>query len=172
MRRCICPAPPSRPASLGMPDVGLFTLTELVAADCSTSRPASASPLIVDADTGFGDAVNVERTIVELERPGRPRSSSKTRSCPSAAATCPANRWSPGSHVRQAARRRRRAGRRVPPVIIARTDARGVDDFDAAIERAKRYLDAGADWIFPEALATHDEFERSPMRSTRRSWPT
>ena len=58
-------------------------------------------------------------------------------------------------------------------MILARTDARGVSNIDDAIERAKRYLDAGADWIFPEALADADEFaQASPRPSTRRWWPT
>ena len=54
------------------------------------------------------------------------------------------------------------------PIIIARTDARGVENFDDALDRARKYLDAGADWIFPEALATREEFAAFATRSTCR----
>lgn len=142
---------------VGMPDVGLFTLTELVQQTQYLTAQVH-TPVIVDADTGFGDTTNVERTVAELERAGAAAIQLEDQELPkrcghlsgkslvSADAMC--------AKVRAAAAARADES----TVIIARTDARGVEDFDAAIERAKKYVSAGADWIFPEALATRDEF--------------
>jgi methylisocitrate lyase len=144
---------------LALPDIGLFTLTELVQqVNYFTARVAI--PAIVDADTGFGEAVNVERTVAELERAGAAAIQLEDQVLPKrcghlsgktlvdAEAMC--------AKLRAAANARADNG----TVIIARTDARASEGFDAAVERAKRYLDAGADWIFPEALTSRDEFAK------------
>jgi methylisocitrate lyase len=126
---------------LGLPDVGLFTLTELAQQTTYLTR-ACALPLIVDADTGFGEALNVERTVIELEAAGAAAIQLEDQQLPK---RC--------GHL---------AGKTQDPdlVLIARTDARGVTSLDDALDRARRYLAAGADWIFPEALETPEEFER------------
>jgi methylisocitrate lyase len=144
---------------LGLPDVGLFTLTELVQHATYLTR-ACALPLIVDADTGFGEALNVERTIIELEAAGAAAVQLEDQQFPK---RC--GHLSGKSLVEpdaMCAKLRAAAGARLDQdfVIIARTDARGVTSIEDAIERAKRYLDAGADWIFPEALQSKDEFEK------------
>src|SRR4051794_27258386 len=144
---------------LGLPDVGLFTLTELAQHTTYITR-ACGLPLIVDADTGFGEALNVERTVIELEAAGAAAIQLEDQQFPK---RC--GHLSGKSLIESAAmcaKLRAAAEARVDPdfVIIARTDARGVTNIDDAIDRAKRYLDAGADWIFPEALQSKEEFEQ------------
>jgi methylisocitrate lyase len=144
---------------LGLPDVGLFTLTELAQQTTYLTR-ACALPLIVDADTGFGEALNVERTIIELEAAGAAaiqlEDQQLPKRCGHLAGKSLVEPEVMCAKLRAAAAAREDAGL----VIIARTDARGVTDLADSVERAKCYLDAGADWIFPEALQTKDEFEQ------------
>jgi methylisocitrate lyase len=143
---------------LALPDIGLFTLTELVQhVEYLTARVTI--PIIVDADTGFGDTANVERTVAELERAGAAAIQLEDQELPkrcghlsgktlvSDAAMCGKLRAAAAARANQ------------QTVIIARTDARGVESFDAAVGRAQKYVAAGADWIFPEALATREEFQ-------------
>ena len=145
--------------TLALPDVGLFTLTELAQQTSYLTRQIEI-PLIVDADTGFGAAVNVERTIVELETAGAAAIQLEDQVLPKRCGHLsgkglvdPADMC---AKLRAAA-----AARRDPSlVLLARTDARGVEGMPEAIDRAKRYLDAGADWIFPEALRDAGEFEQ------------
>lgn len=144
---------------LALPDIGLFTLSELVEQTRRLARSVGI-PLIVDADTGFGEAVNVERTVIELEAAGAAAIQLEDQQLPK---RC--GHLSGKSLVEpeaMCAKLRAAAAAKADPdlIIIARTDARGVESFDAAVDRAKRYLDAGADWIFPEALADREEFER------------
>jgi methylisocitrate lyase len=145
--------------SLALPDVGLFTLTELAqqAAWIARSTPL---PIIVDADTGFGEALNVERTIVELESAGAAAIQLEDQRLPKRCGHLSGKMLVEAEVM--CAKLRAAAEARLDPdlILIARTDARGVTSLDDAIERAKRYLAAGADWIFPEALASKDEFER------------
>jgi methylisocitrate lyase len=144
---------------LALPDVGLVTLTELVQQAGYLTRSVNL-PLIVDADTGFGDVVNVERAVVELEGAGAAAIQLEDQRLPKR-----------GGHLsgkalvdpdEMCAKLRAAASARWDDdlVIIARTDSRGVEGLDEALERARRYLDAGADWIFPEALISQDEFAR------------
>jgi methylisocitrate lyase len=143
--------------AFGLPDIGLFTITELAEETRRLTR-AVEIPLIVDADTGFGAAVNVERTVKELEAAGAAALQLEDQQLPkrcghlSGKSLVSADEMC--AKIRAAA-----ASRRDPNlVILARTDARSVEGFDAAVDRAKRYLAAGADWIFPEALETSEEF--------------
>ena len=144
---------------LALPDVGLFTLTELVQEATFLTR-ACALPLIVDADTGFGEALNVERTIIELEAAGAAAVQLEDQQFPKRCGHLAGK--SLVEPAAMCAKLRAAAGAKVDPdfVIVARTDARGVTNIDDAIERAKRYLDAGADWIFPEALQSKEEFQQ------------
>jgi methylisocitrate lyase len=144
---------------LGLPDVGLFTLTELAQQTAYLTR-ACALPLIVDADTGFGEVLNVERTVIELEAAGAAAIQLEDQQFPKRCGHLAGK-----SLVEPAAmceKLRAAAAARTDPafIILARTDARGVTNIDDAIDRAKRYLDAGADWIFPEALQSKAEFEQ------------
>ena len=145
--------------SLSVVDEGLFTLTEL-AEHVRRLTSAVTIPVIVDADTGFGETANVERTIHELERAGAAAIQLEDQQLPKKCGHLSGKTLvSPAemsAKVRAAAAARRDPG----TVIIARTDARGVTDLDDAIARAHAYLQAGADWIFPEALTSTDEFAR------------
>lgn len=143
---------------LALPDIGLFTLTELVQ-QLSYLTARVSIPVIVDADTGFGDTANVERTIVELERAGAAAIQLEDQELPKRCGHLSGK--SLVSTDAMCAKLRAAASARADDatVILARTDARGVEGFDAAVERARRYVAAGADWIFPEALATAEEFQ-------------
>ena len=142
---------------LAIPDVGLYTLTELTNQAAYLTRSVSI-PVIVDADTGFGDILNVERTVIELENTGVAAIQLEDQQLPKRCGHL-SGKTLVEPDVMCSKLRAAVAARRDPDlIIIARTDARGVTGLDDAIQRAKRYLDTGADWIFPEALSTRDEF--------------
>jgi methylisocitrate lyase len=144
---------------LGLPDIGLFTLTEVVQQTTYLTR-ACALPLIVDADTGFGEALNVERTVIELEAAGAAAIQLEDQQFPKRCGHLAGKSLIDAGAM--CAKLRAAAGAKLDPdfVIVARTDARGVTSLQEAVDRAKRYLDSGADWIFPEALQSKDEFEQ------------
>jgi methylisocitrate lyase len=145
-------------ATAGMPDIGLLTLTE-VAQLAGYVANAVEIPAIVDADTGFGGAENVARTIRELERVGLAGCHIEDQEFPK---RCGHLAGKSLVDIEEMAGKIKAAvlARRDPDfTIIARTDARGVEDLDKTIERAQRYLEAGADAIFPEALQSADEFK-------------
>jgi methylisocitrate lyase len=144
---------------LGVPDIGLFTLTELAQQTAYLARSAPI-PLVVDADTGFGDAVNVERTVRELEAAGAAAIQLEDQQLPKRCGHLSGKSLIETDQMCAKLRAAVTSRNDAELVILARTDARGVEGFDAAVERAKHYLDAGADWIFPEALADRGEFER------------
>jgi methylisocitrate lyase len=146
-------------ASSGVPDVGLLTLTEF-ADEARRLATATSLPLLCDADTGFGDALNVERTVQVLEAAGAAGIHLEDQQIPKRCGHLSGKSLvepdAMAAKVRAAV-----AARRDPDfVVIARTDARGVTGFDDAVRRAKAYLAAGADAIFPEALESTDEFAR------------
>jgi methylisocitrate lyase len=144
---------------LALPDVGLFSITELAQQTAYLTRRVKI-PVIVDADTGFGAAVQVERTIVELELAGAAAIQLEDQMLPKRCGHLSGKQLVEPAEM--CAKLRAAVAARANPnlVLLARTDARGVNGLADAIDRAKRYLDAGADWIFPEALADRDEFER------------
>ncbi len=142
---------------VGMPDIGLFTLTEL-AQQVQYLTAQVITPVIVDADTGFGDTANVERTVVELERAGAAAIQLEDQELPKRCGHLSGKSLVTTDAMCAKVRAAVAARADDSLVIIARTDARGVDSFDAAVNRARRYVAAGADWIFPEALATREEF--------------
>ena len=142
-------------ASLGIPDIGLFTLDELTQAVRWVTR-ATSLPLIVDADTGFGEAINTYRTVRELEAAGAAAIQIEDQVMPKRCGHLDGKQVvSPDefcSKVRAADLARRSA------LIVARTDSKAINGMDDAIERGRMYLAAGADIIFPEALETAGEF--------------
>jgi methylisocitrate lyase len=148
---------------LGLPDVGLLTLTELVQQAGYLTRSVNI-PVIVDADTGFGAAIHVERTVIELEAAGvaaiQLEDQQLPKRCGHLSGKSLVDTDVMCGKLRAAAEIRNDADL----VILARTDARGVVGLDEAVERAQRYLEAGADWIFPEALRSVDEFEQFAKR--------
>jgi methylisocitrate lyase len=144
-------------ATAGLPDIGLLTLTE-VARLAGYVAQAVKIPAIVDADTGFGGAENVMRTIRELENVGLAGCHIEDQEFPKRCGHLDGKSIVDLEEMVgkiQAAV----AARRDPDfLIIARTDARAVEDFNRAVDRAGRYLEAGADAIFPEALQSTAEF--------------
>jgi methylisocitrate lyase len=142
---------------LGLPDLGLVTLTELVEQTRCLTRVCGL-PVIVDADTGFGDLLNVERTVCELEAAGAAAIQIEDQESPKRCGHREGKRLV--SPEVMCAKLRVAAAARSDPdtILIARTDARGVTGLDDAIARARQYLAAGADWVFPEALRTKEEF--------------
>jgi methylisocitrate lyase len=115
-------------------------------------------PLIVDADTGFGEALNVERTVIELEAAGAAAIQLEDQQFPKRCGHLSGKSLIEPEVMCAKLRAAVAAKSDRDFVIIARTDARGVTNTADAIDRAKRYLDAGADWIFPEALQSKEEF--------------
>lgn len=145
--------------ALALPDIGLFTLSELAAQTRGLCR-AAAIPLVVDADTGFGEPVNVERTVQELEHAGAAAIQLEDQRLPKRCGHLSGKALVEPEEMCAKLRAAAAARADMDLVILARTDARGVEGLPAALERAKRFVDAGADWIFPESLADEGEFER------------
>ncbi|WP_154795758.1 methylisocitrate lyase [Occultella kanbiaonis] len=145
-------------ADLGLPDIGLTTLTEVAARSGQIARMTNL-PAIVDADTGFGEPMNVARTIQVLEDAGLAGAHIEDQVNPK---RCGHLDGKSVVGLGDAVKRIRAAAdaRRDPDfLIMARTDARAIEGLDAAIDRAKALVDAGADAIFPEAMADLGEFE-------------
>jgi methylisocitrate lyase len=146
-------------ATMALPDVGLVTLTEFTSAARAITS-ACDLPLICDADTGFGEALNVERTILEFERAGAAGLHLEDQILPKRCGHLSGKGLVEADAM--VAKIRAAAAARTDPdfIIIARTDARGVYGYDDAVRRANMYREAGADAIFPEALETPEEFAR------------
>lgn len=143
----------------GVPDIGLLTSTEFAAQGRYLVQAVSI-PVISDADTGFGGPLAVERTVREFEAAGLAGLHLEDQQMPKRCGHL-AGKSLVSSTEMIAKILAARAARRDPSfVIIARTDARGVEGFEAAVSRAKAYHAAGADLIFPEALETVEEFAR------------
>jgi methylisocitrate lyase len=144
-------------ASLGLPDIGLVSVTEF--ADAVQKITAACSlPLLCDADTGFGEALNVERTIKLYETAGAAGLHLEDQQMPKRCGHL-SGKTLVEAEVMASKLRAACAARRDPDfVIVARTDARGVNGFDDAVRRARLYVQAGADAIFPEALENEAEF--------------
>ena len=148
-------------ATAGVPDIGLLTLTE-VAQLAGYIVNAVNIPAIVDADTGFGGPENVARTIRELERAGLAGCHIEDQEFPKRCGHLAGKTLVPAEEMMEKIEAAVAARRDPDFLIIARTDARGVEDFASAVERAQKYTEAGADAIFPEALQNADEFRDFP----------
>jgi methylisocitrate lyase len=144
-------------ASLGLADLGIVSWEELCLFTRTIVR-ASGLPLIVDGDTGFGGVLNVMRTVRELEDAGAAAIQLEDQILPKKCGHLNDKRLIPADEMAAKVAAAVRARRHLK--IIARTDAAGVEGFDAALERAKHYRAAGADMIFPEALTTAEMFRR------------
>jgi methylisocitrate lyase len=144
-------------ATAGVPDIGLLTLTE-VAQLAGYIAKSVKIPAIVDADTGFGGAENVARTIRELERAGLAGCHIEDQEFPKRCGHLAGK--SIVDVAEMLGKIKAAVGARRDPdfMIIARTDARAVEGFDRAVERAGEYIAAGVDAIFPEALQSLEEF--------------
>lgn len=145
-------------ADLGLPDVGLTTLTEVATRGQQISRMTDL-PTLIDADTGFGEAMNVARTVQTLEDAGvaglHIEDQVNPKRCGHLDGKAVVDTETALQRIRAAVSARRDGNL----LIMARTDIRAIDGLTAAIDRAKALVDAGADAIFPEAMADLAEFE-------------
>jgi len=148
---------------LGAPDIGLVSLPEL-SAHVAAIRQCVALPLIVDADTGFGNALGVAHTVRELERAGADAIQLEDQLSPKKCGHFAGKQLVATSEMVQKLHAALDARRDADVLLIARTDARAVEGFNAAIDRAAAYLEAGADVSFVEAPETEDEVHAIPRR--------
>lgn len=162
-------------AGFGVPDVGLVTLNEFCAVIEQVSR-ASGLPLLADADTGFGEGEMVTRVVREYARAGAAGLHIEDQVFPKRCGHLDGKSLVPIDHMVEKVARAAAArdaidgaparggdggrGGRGSFIVCARTDARGVEGIDAAIDRARAYVEAGADMIFPEGLQSEAEFAR------------
>jgi len=142
---------------LGRPDVGLVTLSELVQA-VSLMRERVSLPLVVDADTGFGSPLNVRRTVRALERAGATAIQLEDQVMPKRCGHMSGKALVSEAEAR--ARLRAALDARHSALIVARTDAIGVEGFEAALARAESYLQEGVDALFIEAPRSRAELAR------------
>ncbi len=149
-------------ACRGVPDVGMVSLNEF----CDVIRQVadgSGLPLIADADTGFGESEMVTRTVWDYSRAGAAGLHIEDQVFPKRCGHLDGKALVPVEHMVEKVRAAAKASAACSGgafIVCARTDARGVDGFDAAIERARAYIEAGASMIFPEGLASEDEFAK------------
>jgi methylisocitrate lyase len=144
-------------ADLGLPDIGLTTLTEVAGRAKQIARMTEL-PAIVDADTGFGEPMNVARTVLEMEDAGLAGLHIEDQVNPKRCGHLDGKQVVDEHTALQRVRAAVDARRDPNFLIMARTDVRAVDGLQAAVDRAKRLEDAGADAIFPEAMASLEEF--------------
>jgi len=144
---------------LGLPDLGVITLTE-VATFTKYIAERISIPLIVDADTGFGEAINVARAVRILEDAGASAIQIEDQVLPKKCGHLSGKEVVPVEEMVKKIVMAVESRRSEDFLIIARTDARGVTGLEDSIERARIYVEAGADIIFPEALESTEEFRR------------
>ncbi|WP_327071433.1 methylisocitrate lyase [Kitasatospora sp. NBC_01250] len=144
-------------ADLGLPDIGLTTATEVAARAQQTTR-ATDLPVLIDADTGFGEPMNAARTVQLMEDAGLAGLHLEDQVNPKRCGHLDGKAVVPREEMTRRLRAAVEARRDPDFLLMARTDARAVEGLPAAIDRAKAYVDAGADAVFPEALADEAEF--------------
>ncbi len=148
-------------ALLGMPDLGFISLPEL-AQQTSAIREAVELPIIVDADTGFGNALNVRHTVQVLERAGANAIQIEDQVFPKRCGHFSGKQVIAAEEMMAKIRAAADARRSQDFLIIARTDARAEHGFQAAIDRAAKWIEAGADVTFVEAPESLEEVKRIP----------
>jgi len=143
--------------SLGLPDLGVTTLSEVAEAAGRVTAAVPSLPLIVDVDTGFGETVNVARTVREMEKAGAAAIQIEDQVMPKRCGHLEEKEVvEPAEMAKKVIAAK--AAARTGLVIVARTDAAQTEGLDGAIARARLYQRAGADVIFPEALRSAEEF--------------
>ncbi len=143
-------------ASMGLPDLGIITVDEVAFFIRQIAR-SSGLPLLVDGDTGYGEALNVMHMVRTFEEAGAGAVHLEDQILPKKCGHLNGKKLADAHDMAAKVAAAKKAARDL--VIVARTDAAGVEDFDAAVARAKLYVEAGADAIFPEALVTREMFE-------------
>ncbi|MFP4501280.1 MAG: methylisocitrate lyase [Candidatus Hydrogenedentota bacterium] len=143
----------------GLPDTGLVTLTE---AECHARSIARVTkiPLIMDADTGYGEPANAARTVEVLEAAGVSGIHIEDQVFPKRCGHLEGKELVPAGEFAEKIAAAAEAKHARDFLLIARTDARSVAGYDDAVRRARLYIEAGADAVFPEALTTEQEFRR------------
>jgi methylisocitrate lyase len=144
-------------ASMGLPDLGIITVDEVAFFIRQIVR-SSGLPLLVDGDTGYGEALNVMHMVRTFEDAGAGAVHLEDQILPKKCGHLNGKALVSPMDMAAKVAAAKKASRDI--AIVARTDAAGVEGFDAAVERAKLYVDAGADAIFPEALNTREMFEK------------
>jgi 2-methylisocitrate lyase-like PEP mutase family enzyme len=152
---------------LGVPDIGLVTVTE-VAEHVAAIRAVFPGPLVVDADTGFGNPLNMVRTVELLERAGADALQIEDQVFPKRCGHFAGKQVIPTAEMVEKVKAAVDTRRDRDLLIIARTDAMAPEGYDAAIERAAAYHDAGADVTFVEAPTTMEQIADIPRRLP---WP-
>ncbi len=143
-------------ASLGLPDLGMITQEELLLVVRSLAR-ATGLPLIVDGDTGYGEALNAMRLVRDLEAAGAAAVHIEDQVLPKKCGHLNDKTLIPASQMAAKIAAARQAARDL--VVIARTDSAASEGLDGAIRRGRLYAEAGADVVFPDALTTIDQFQ-------------
>lgn len=153
-------------AASGVPDIGLCSL-DYFAARIREIASVSGLPVIADADTGFGEGESVTRTVKEYIHAGAGGLHIEDQTFPKRCGHLDGKELISVEHMSEKIQRAKQATDKTGFIICARTDARGVEGFDSAVSRAKAYVSAGADMIFPEGLGNIEEFNRfaNEMRS-------
>lgn len=144
-------------ASMGLPDLGIITVDEVAFFIRQIVR-SSGLPLLVDGDTGYGEALNVMHMVRTFEDAGAGAVHLEDQILPKKCGHLNGKNLVPAEDMAAKVAAAKKASRDI--VIVARTDAAGVEGYDAAVERAKLYVAAGADAIFPEALVKREMFEK------------
>ena len=144
---------------IGQADIGLTTMTEMVSAAKNITLTLNI-PLICDADTGYGNPLNTIRTVHEYEMAGVAAIQLEDQQSPKRCGHLSGKTLISADEFAQKVRAAAREKYNSDTVIVARTDARAVEGFDAAVERSKRYIDAGADILFFEAPQSREEVEK------------
>ncbi|MCG2841078.1 methylisocitrate lyase [Sandaracinobacter sp. RS1-74] len=144
-------------ASMGLPDLGIITVDEVAFFIRQIAR-ASGLPLLVDGDTGYGEALNVMHMVRTFEEAGAGAVHLEDQILPKKCGHLNGKNLVSAHDMAAKVAAAKKASRDI--VIVARTDAAGVEGYDAAVARAKLYVEAGADAIFPEALVTREMFEK------------
>ena len=146
---------------LGVPDLGLTSVTEL-AAHVAAAREVVGIPILADGDTGFGNAINARRTVQLLERAGANAIMLEDQTYPKRCGHFDGKDVIPKAEMVN--KLKAAVDARVDPdlMILARTDARAIEGFEAACDRARAYQEAGADFLFIEAPLTREELLAIP----------
>lgn len=147
----------------GLPDIGLTGLTDITAA-LSAIRAVVDLPLVVDADTGFGNVVNVYHTVRTLEAAGATAIQLEDQEFPKRCGHFDGKTVIPAAEMIDKIKAAVDARRDQNLQIVARTDARATEGFDAAMDRAHAFAEAGADILFVEAIRTEEEIRAVPAR--------
>ncbi len=141
----------------GLPDIALVTLEEMAGTAARACQVAPV-PVLCDADTGFGEAWNVARTVIEMERAGLAGIHLEDQVAPKRCGHLDGKDVVSVTHMTGKIRAAVASKSDPSFVVVARTDARGVEGLESAIDRAKAYVQAGADAVFPEGLVSEEEF--------------